>query len=122
MIPAMSRRLRIDPLLIAGLVALSIPGAAQVMSTTGAPPGPRVGMIVGQVVDGSTGEPVSEAIVTLGMPRYAGNLTTPTGRVMAAGEGRFFFTEQRHRARRRSPPATTPSWRSLHEGGCIRDS
>jgi hypothetical protein len=50
-------------------------------------------MIVGQVIDASTGEPVSEAIVTLGMPRYAGNLTTPTGRVMADGEGRFFFTE-----------------------------
>ena len=89
----MSRRLRIDPLLIAGLLALSMPGAAQILPTTAAPPGPRTGMIVGQVIDASTGEPVSEAIVTLGMPRYAGNSTTPAGRVMADGEGRFFFTE-----------------------------
>jgi hypothetical protein len=51
-------------------------------------------MIVGQVLDGTTGLPVPEAIVLLTMPRYLSNLpTTPRGRVMADGEGRFFFTD-----------------------------
>jgi hypothetical protein len=51
-------------------------------------------MIVGQVVDAITGAPVGEAIVRLTMPKYLENLpTTPRGRVMADGEGRFFFAD-----------------------------
>jgi hypothetical protein len=50
-------------------------------------------MIVGQVVDAVTGAPVGEAIVRLTLPKYVDDPTTPKGRVMADGEGRFFFTD-----------------------------
>jgi hypothetical protein len=82
---------RIVPLVV--MLALTIEGSAQVLPTAGAPPGPRTGMIVGQVVDSATGDPVPEAIVVLTMPKYFENPTTPRGRVMADGEGRFFFTD-----------------------------
>jgi protocatechuate 3,4-dioxygenase beta subunit len=50
-------------------------------------------MIVGQVLD-EAGEPVSEAIVRLGLRGYAQEVpNSPNGRVMADGEGRFFFSE-----------------------------
>lgn len=76
------------------LLVLTVRGAAQIIPTDGAPPGPRTGMIVGQVVDATTGAPVPEAIVRLSMPKYEETLpTTPKGRVMADGEGRFFFTD-----------------------------
>jgi hypothetical protein len=75
------------------VLALTIPGAAQIIPTEGAPPGQRTGMIVGQVVD-STGAPAGEAIVRLTMPKYLENLpTTPKGRVMADDEGQFFFAD-----------------------------
>ena len=75
------------------MFALTIRGSAQVIPTEGAPPGPRTGMIIGQVVD-ATGAPVGEAVVRLTMPKYPGDLpTTPKGRVMADGDGRFFFTD-----------------------------
>jgi hypothetical protein len=61
--------------------------------TDGAPPGPRTGLIVGQVLDAGTGAPVGEAIVRLTMPKYFNNPTAPNGRVMADGEGRFFFAD-----------------------------
>jgi hypothetical protein len=49
-------------------------------------------MIVGQVVDADTGAPIPEAIVLINLPKYSAALpTTPRGRVMADGEGRFFF-------------------------------
>jgi Carboxypeptidase regulatory-like domain len=75
------------------MLALTIRVSAQVIPSTGAPPGQRTGMIVGQVVDATTGAPVSEAIVRLTMPKYLEDPTTPKGRVMADGEGRFFFTD-----------------------------
>jgi hypothetical protein len=50
-------------------------------------------MIVGQVVDAGTGAPVPEAIVRLTMPKYFEHPAAPNGRVMADGEGRFFFTD-----------------------------
>ena len=76
------------------MFALTIRDSAQVIPTDGVPPGQRTGMIVGQVVDAGTGTPVGEAIVRLTMPEYAGDLpTTPKGRVMADGDGRFFFTD-----------------------------
>ncbi len=50
-------------------------------------------MIIGQVVDAVTGAPVGEAIVRLTLPQYLEDPTTPKGRVMADGEGRFFFTD-----------------------------
>src|SRR5260370_13358238 len=73
-------------------VVLTIRGSAQVIPSTDAPPGPRTGIIIGQVVDATTGAAVSEAIVMLAMPKYFNNPTAPKGRVMADGEGRFFFT------------------------------
>jgi hypothetical protein len=76
------------------MIALTIRGSAQIIPTDGVPPGQRTGMIVGQVVDAATGAPVSEAIVRLTMPKYPADLpTTPKGRVMADGDGRFFFTD-----------------------------
>ena len=80
---------------VALVLALAVPTGAQVARTTsGVPPGPRTGMIVGQVIDAATGQPASQAIVTLTLPRYPADLpTTPKGRVMTDGEGRFFFTD-----------------------------
>ena len=76
------------------MLTLTIRGSAQiVIPTNAAPPGPRTGMIVGQVVDAETGAPVAEAIVRLTLPKYSEDPTTPKGRVMADGEGRFFFTD-----------------------------
>ena len=75
------------------MIALTIRTRAQVIPTDGAPPGPRTGMIVGQVADASTGAPIGEAIVQLTMPKYFSNPTAPKGRVMADAEGRFFFTD-----------------------------
>ena len=87
----LAQALRIAPLVV--MLALTIRGSAQVIPAAGAPPGPRTGMIVGQVVDAVTGDPVPEAIVRLTMPKYFENPATPNGRVMADGEGRFFFTD-----------------------------
>jgi hypothetical protein len=82
---------RIAPLVV--ILALTIRGSAQVIPAAGAPPGPRTGMIVGQVVDATTGDPVGEAIVRLTLPKYFEHPTAPNARVMADGEGRFFFTD-----------------------------
>lgn len=82
---------RIAPLVI--FFALTIQGSAQVIPSTDAPPGSRTGMIVGQVADAATGDPVSEAVVMLTLPKYFNNPTTPKGRVMADGDGLFFFAD-----------------------------
>jgi hypothetical protein len=82
---------RIAPLVV--VLALTIRGSAQVVPATGAPPGARTGMIVGQVVDAATGDPVAEAIVRLTLPKFFENPGAPNDRVMADGEGRFFFTD-----------------------------
>ena len=83
---------RIAPLAV--VLAMTIRGSTQVIPTGGAPPGQPTGMIVGQVVDAATGMPVDEAIVRLTMPKFLENLpTTPKGRVMADGEGGFFFAD-----------------------------
>ena len=87
----LAQALRVAPLVV--MLALTIGGSAQVIPAAGAPPGPRTGMIVGQVVNASTGDPMGEAIVTLTLPKYFAHLTAPNGRVMADGEGRFFFTD-----------------------------
>lgn len=65
----------------------AILGAAQLDLSNSSRPGPGTGMIVGQVVDGATAQPHSEAIV--GLYRTGESL----GRVMADEEGRFFFTQ-----------------------------
>jgi hypothetical protein len=78
--------------MLAVMLALMM-GAAQVLPTDGAPPGPRTGMIVGQVVDAATGAPIGEAIVSLAMPKYSASPAAPRGRVMADGDGRFFFAD-----------------------------
>ena len=76
------------------LIALNDRGAAQVIATSGAPQGPRTGVVVGQVIDGISGQPIPEAIVRLSMPAFLETLpTTPRGRVIADAEGRFFFTD-----------------------------
>ena len=49
-----AQALRIAPPVV--MLALTIRGSAQVIPTADAPPGPRTGMIVGQVVDAATGE------------------------------------------------------------------
>jgi Carboxypeptidase regulatory-like domain len=86
--------MRIAPLLvIVAMVAMTIRSSGQVIPTGSAPAGQRTGMIVGHVVDASTGSPVGEAIVRLTMPKYFENPTAPRDRVMADGEGRFFFTD-----------------------------
>jgi hypothetical protein len=78
--------------MMTALLALTILAAAQVNPTGAAPQGSRAGMIVGQVVD-SAGAPVPEAIVRLTMPRPQDPLAPQVERVMADGEGRFFFTD-----------------------------
>jgi uncharacterized protein (DUF2141 family) len=87
--------LRTTPLaVLAVLLALAERGAAQVIATSGAPQGPRTAVVVGQVIDGISGEPIPEAIVTLNLPAFLPTLpTTPRGRAMADTEGRFFFTD-----------------------------
>jgi hypothetical protein len=79
--------------MLAVMLALTMGAAAQGLPTDAAPPGPRTGMIVGQVVDGATGAPIGEAIVSLAMPKYSANPAAPRGRVMADGDGRFFFAD-----------------------------
>jgi hypothetical protein len=75
------------------VLALAIPSAAQLGVSNQPPPGPRTGMIVGQVVDPATGNPVSEAIVRLSLQGYAEDVPdSPNDRVMADAEGRFFFS------------------------------
>jgi len=82
---------RIAPVVV--MLALTVRGSAQVLPAAGAPPGPRTGMVVGQVVDAATGDPVPEAIVRLTLPKYFENPAAPNDRVMADGEGRFFFSD-----------------------------
>lgn len=79
---------------VAAVLALGERGAAQVIATSGAPQGPRTAIVVGQVIDGISGEPMPDAIVTLNLPAFLPTLaTTPRGRAMADPEGRFFFTD-----------------------------
>ena len=60
-------------------------------------PAPPAGtaLLVGQVVDATSGSPVAEAIVSLTMRRGPGvqPAMAPDGRVVADAEGRFFFSE-----------------------------
>jgi len=51
---------RIVPFLLV-MLALTIHSSGQGVPSVAAPPGPRTGMIVGQVVDAATGAPVAEA-------------------------------------------------------------
>lgn len=82
------------PVLI--ILALSIRPEAQIGGpSTAAAQGPRTGMIVGQIVDATSGTPIPEAIVQLTMRQNASapTATRPGGRVMADDEGRFFFAD-----------------------------
>ena len=64
------------------------------LPTASTPQGARTGVIVGQVVDGTTGDPIANALVRLTMPRVAPEQPgTPRDRVMTDDEGRFFFTD-----------------------------
>src|SRR4026209_785393 len=74
--------------------ALTVHGAQQAAAPSNpAPPGPRTGLLVGQVLDPS-GAPIHEAIVQMSLPTYQAALpTTPKGKVMADEEGRFFFSD-----------------------------
>jgi hypothetical protein len=81
-------------MLLAVIISAVTISAAQIGGITTSPPGPRTGMIVGQVVDATTGRPLADSIVRLGLDGYSENLPdTPNGRVMSDGEGRFFFSE-----------------------------
>ena len=75
---------------IALLCGSALIGAAQLGVNPKPPQPPQTGMIVGRVVDAASGEPISEAIVQL-TPRGAAEIA-PNARVMADGEGRFFFS------------------------------
>jgi protocatechuate 3,4-dioxygenase beta subunit len=80
---------------VAGVILSIAPwtiGASSVarQSAPAAPQGPRTGLIAGQVVD-SSGAAVPEAIVTLTTPTLASDPTSPRGRVLVDGDGRFFF-------------------------------
>lgn len=68
------------------IICLTAAAAAQTPGRTAAAD-PQTGMIVGQVVDATSGAAVGEAIVQLSLQG------STLGRVMADGEGRFFFTE-----------------------------
>ena len=84
-------RALIAALLIAGSASLS---ARQTSPAAPAPAGPRTGMIVGQVIDATSGTPVDHAVVTmvrLVLAEFPDG--RPTSRVMADGEGRFFFAD-----------------------------
>ena len=66
--------------------------SAQGVAANAEPPGPRTGLIVGQVVDAVTGDPISGAVIRLTMPKYLPTLpTTPGGRVLTDEAGRYFF-------------------------------
>ena len=85
---------RVTPLVpVVALLALTARAGAQVIPTSLAPPGPRTGMLAGQVVDATTGAPIGDAIVMLTMPKYFNNPATPNGRVMADSDGRFSFAD-----------------------------
>jgi hypothetical protein len=76
------------------LIALPIRVTAQLVApASGAPPGPRTGMIVGQVIDAATGAAVPEALVRFSMPKYSQGPETPRALVMADADGRFFFAD-----------------------------
>jgi len=85
----MTRRRLFRGLLLAALMAPVVVAGGQTIPTNGAAPGPRTGMIVGQVVDATTGTSIPEAIVLINLPRYM----SPHYRVMADAEGRFFFPD-----------------------------
>jgi hypothetical protein len=83
----------------AGLTTLALTavllGAQRGAPVPPTPPG--TGLIVGQVVDGTTGKPVSEATVDL-LPAIAPTSATSTSgvarvRVISDGKGRFFFPD-----------------------------
>ena len=79
--------------IVASTCILALPSSAQIGVKTTAPTGPRTGMIVGRVVDASSGEPVGEAIVQLTLRGYSESVPdSPNGPVMADNEGRFFFS------------------------------
>lgn len=81
-----------DQRFLATIVFVILTTSAAAQNPT-APPTPRTGMIVGQVVDQS-GQPVSEAIVMLNLPATAETIrSTVNPRVMADREGRFFFAD-----------------------------
>ena len=69
------------------LAFLTIVATAQLGVSQSTPTPPRTGMIVGQVIDGASGQPVGDALIRMSR---SGD---PSGRVMADDEGRFFFTE-----------------------------
>ena len=68
-------------------------GGTQLGISNSPPLGPRTGMIVGRVVDAASGQAVGEAIVQLTLRGYAESVpNSPNGRIMADGDGRFFFS------------------------------
>jgi protocatechuate 3,4-dioxygenase beta subunit len=78
----------------AAALVLTIHAAAQVAPQTSPPQTSGTGIIIGQVVDGTTGAPVPEAIVNLSGPvSGARGASTPAWRVIADETGRFVFTD-----------------------------
>jgi hypothetical protein len=80
------------------LAAVVLAGSTGLLAQQGVgldgPTGPRTSIVIGQVLDGTTGRPVPEAIVRLSMPQFAPDSpSTPNGRVIADTDGRFFFAD-----------------------------
>ncbi len=72
------------------IVWIGLTGALGAGTQTGS----RTGLILGQVLDATTGKPVSDVIVTLTTPFASSNLpSTPRGRVLTDADGRFFFAD-----------------------------
>ena len=69
---------------------LTVLGAIAALALAQAPaPVAQEGVITGQVVDATTGKPVSAAIVTISRPDLAG--AAGRGRILTAADGRFAF-------------------------------
>src|SRR5262245_62070035 len=87
---------RIRVALAVACLVLAVRGGASAPQTrqtpANTPQGAGSGMILGRVVD-ANGSPVAEAIVQLTVPALVQTPASPRDRVMADGEGRFFFSQ-----------------------------
>lgn len=76
-----------------GLVALSVVACTMGLAAQRPPAAPATGLIVGQVVDGVTGRPIGQTMVTLGaMAGGSIRQSVPT-RILTGSDGRFVFRD-----------------------------
>jgi hypothetical protein len=84
--PALRRACFVVVVLGGNLAAQAIPANAPL-------PGARTGLVVGEVVDAVSGNPIPEAVVQISMPGYFNNPTAPSMRVITDDDGRYFFAD-----------------------------